>query len=315
MGEQGGGAGGVRWNDEEQRWDTGGPAPAPYTGPPPSKPGFVPGPASPPEAGFFTDSTADGPHLPPYPPPGPTGHDPTAAPGTGLSATRPRTWPTPLVVGAAVAVVAVGFGGGYLLWGGDDTAVRTEPGTAVSSQGPNRSTAEPGVPTSTTTDDQGPGSPSGSSSNPVPPGYRLARDPAGFSLAVPANWQRSQRSDGVFYTAPDERYLLQIFEVTEPDITPLEALKATSQSLADKPGYVEMSLGPAKDVGVSSGTVELVYAYDSEKLGVRARVTDRAFTVPDGRQFAVLVLGPDAEWPAQSRIQQTALKFFDPRRS
>ncbi|MEU7186882.1 hypothetical protein [Streptomyces sp. NPDC045369] len=315
MGEQGGGAGGVRWNDEEQRWDTGGPAPAPYTGPPPSRPGSVPGPASPPEAGFSTDATADAPLLPAYPPPRPPGHGPTAAPGTSLSATNPRTWPTPLVVGAAAAVVAVGFGGGWLLWGGDDTAVRSEPGTAVSSPGPNRATAEPGVPTGPSTDDPATGSPSGSPSGAAPPGYRLARDSAGFSLAVPENWQRSQRSDGVFYTAPDERYLLQVFEVTEPDITPLEALKATSRSLADKPGYVEMSLGPAKDVGVSSGTVELVYAYDSEKLGVRARVTDRAFTVPDGRQFAVLVLGPDADWPAQSRIQQTALQFFDPRAS
>ncbi|MFK8848650.1 hypothetical protein [Streptomyces sp. Ac-502] len=210
-------------------------------------------------------------------------------------------------------MVAVGFGGGWLLWGGDDTTVRTDPGTAVSSTGPNGATAPPGAPTGSATDDPATGSPSPSGT--VPPGYRLARDSAGFSIAVPRNWQRTQRSDGVFYTAPDERYLLQIFEVTEPDITPHEALTATSQSLADKPGYVEMSLGPAKDVGVSSGTVELVYAYDSEKLGVRARVTDRAFTVPDGRQFAVLVLGPDADWPAQSRIQQTALKFFDPRAS
>ncbi|MEV5598235.1 hypothetical protein [Streptomyces sp. NPDC052496] len=310
--QQGGGAGGARWNDEEQRWDTGGPAPAPYTSPPPSRPGFVPGPAPSQGADFFTEATADGPRLPSYPPHHPPGHDPAAAPGTGLSAARPRSWPTPLVVGAAVAVVAVGFGGGWLLWGGDDGSVRSGTGTTVSSPDPHRSTAAPaGEPTGPATDTET-GSPSGSPSGAVPSGYRLARDSAGFSLAVPRDWQRTQRSDGVFYTAPDQRYLLQIFEITEPDITPHEALRATSDSLADKPGYVEMSLGPTQDIGLSSGTTELVYAYDSEKLGVRARVTDRAFTVPDGRQFAVLVLGPDADWPAQSRIQQTALKFFDP---
>ncbi|MFH8347909.1 hypothetical protein [Streptomyces sp. NPDC018045] len=311
MSEQGGGAG-ARWNDEEQRWDSGGPAPAPYTGPPPPKPGSAPGPAPSPGADFFTDATSDAAHRPAGPPPYPPAHDP-AAPGTAPSAARPRSWPTPLVVGAAVAVVAVGFGGGWLLWGGDDAQVRPDAGPAVSAPGPHRATAPDDVPTGSATGPS-PGGPSGSSPGAVPSGYRLARDSAGFSLAVPENWQRTERKDGIFYTAPDERYLLQVFEITEPDISPYEALEATSQSLADKPGYVELSLGPTTDVGVGSGTTELVYAYDSEKLGARARVTDRAFTVPDGRQFAVLVLGPEADWPAQSRVQRTALQFFDPGR-
>ncbi|MFH8406722.1 hypothetical protein ACH4FX_18290 [Streptomyces sp. NPDC018019] len=319
MNAQGGGAGGARWNDEEQRWDSGGPAPAPYTSPPPSKPGFVPGPGGAPPSGahFSTGEGADACDPPAYPPPHDPSRDP-AAPGSGMSAAHPRSWSTPLVVAAAVAVVAAGFGGGWLLWGGDEATVRSDGRTAVSptasSPDRHRATAPADVPTGTAT-----GTPpfgtaaSGAPSGTLPSGYRLARDSAGFSLAVPEGWQRTERKDGVFYTAPDERYLLQIFEITEPDITPYEALKATSRSLADKSGYVEMSLGPVADIGIGSGATELVYAYDSDKLGVRARVTDRAFTVPDGRQFAVLVLGPDADWPAQSRIQQTALQFFTPR--
>ncbi|MFD7664933.1 hypothetical protein [Streptomyces sp. NPDC059788] len=314
MSEQGGGAGGARWNDEEQRWDSGGPAPAPYTSPPPSRPGHVPGPTPPPGTDFHDDATADATHHPAHPSPHSPGHDPAAAPGTGISAARPQSWPTPLVVGAAVAVVAAGFGGGWLLWGGEDATVRSDARTSASAPAApdGRSTAPatpPGSGGAPTTGDSASGFPSGT----VPTGYRLARDTAGFTLAVPEKWQRTERKDGVFYTAPDQRYLLQIFEITEPDISPYEALKATSDSLADKPGYVQMSLGPTTDVGLSSGTTELVYAYDSEKLGVRARVTDRAFTVPDGRQFAILVLGPDADWPAQSRIQQTALRFFEAR--
>ncbi|KOG57053.1 hypothetical protein ADK76_18455 [Streptomyces griseoflavus] len=315
MNVRGGGARGARWNDEEQRWETGSPDPAPYTSPPPTKPGFVPGPGSAPTPGadFFTEETADAMNPPAYPPPTspppyPSSHAPAAAPGTGPSAARMRAWSTPVVVGAAVAVVAAGFGGGWLLWGGDDTTVRSDARTSASPTAPpqdrNGATAPPGVPSGTTA--------SGSSSGALPSGYRLARDSAGFSIAVPEGWQRTQRTDGVFYTAPDERYLLQIFEITEPDITPREALQATSRDLAGKPGYVQMSLGPVPDIGLSTGATELVYAYDSEKLGVRARVIDRAFTVPDGRQFAVLVLGPDAEWPAQARIQQTALRHFSP---
>ncbi|KOT98639.1 hypothetical protein ADK86_16170 [Streptomyces sp. NRRL F-5755] len=313
MSVRGGGARGARWNDEEQRWETGSPDPAPYTSPPPTKPGFVPGPGSapPPGADFFTEETADAMNPPAYPPPYPSSQAPAGPLGTHPSAARMRAWSTPVVVGAAVAVVAAGFGGGWLLWGGDDTTVRPESRTSASPTAPpqdrNGATAPSGGPSGTTAS----GSPSGA----LPSGYRLARDSAGFSLAVPEGWQRTQRTDGVFYTAPDERYLLQIFEITEPDITPREALQATSRDLAGKPGYVQMSLGPVTDIGLSTGATELVYAYDSEKLGVRARVTDRAFTVPDGRQFAVLVLGPDADWPAQARIQQTALRHFSPNGS
>ncbi|MEU2792785.1 hypothetical protein [Streptomyces sp. NPDC007100] len=287
MSEQGHGAAGVRWNDEAQCWDTGGPAPAPYTSPLPPKPGFVP------DQG-------------PVPPP----------PGAGAPPARRVAWSVPVVVGAAVAVVAAGFGGGWLLWGGDSGAVRAEDGRSSASAspgspGPHKAPGTGDVPAGSATGGPSSGAPSGA----LPAGYRLVRDSAGFTLAVPETWQRSARKDGVFYTAPDQRYLLQIFEITEPDITPYEALKATSESLADKPGYVEMSLGPVGDVGVGTGATELVYAYDSDKLGVRARVTDRAFTVPDGRQFAVLVLGPDAEWPTQARIQRTALEHFAPRAS
>ncbi|WP_030678125.1 hypothetical protein [Streptomyces rimosus] len=329
MSAQGGGAGGARWNDEEQRWETGGPAtaPTPYTSPPPTKPGNVPGPGSapPPGTDFFTDETADAPHRPAYPPPTtpppyPSPHTAAAAPGIAPSAARPRAWSTPVVVGAAVAVIAAGFGGGWLLWGGDDTTVRSDAHTSASPTSPsspdrNGATAPPGVPTGATDTPPYGSTASGSPSGALPSGYRLARDSAGFSIAVPQGWQRTERKDGVFYTASDERYLLQVFEITEPDITPREALQGTSRDLAGKPGYVQMSLGPVADIGLSTGATELVYAYDSEKLGVRARVTDRAFTVPDGRQFAVLVLGPDADWPAQARIQQTALQHFTPNAS
>ncbi|KAA6214437.1 hypothetical protein CP973_35670 [Streptomyces albofaciens JCM 4342] len=311
MSAQGGGAGGARWNDEEQRWESGSPVPAPYTSPPPTKPGFLPGPGSPqpPGADFYTDETAAATNPPPYP-------LPTAPPSASPPATRPRTWSTPVAVGAAVAVVAAGFGGGWLLWGGDDTTVRSDARTSASPTAPTPdrggATAPPGVPSGATDTPPYGSTASGSPSGALPSGYRLARDSAGFSIAVPQGWQRTERKDGVFYTAPDERYLLQVFEITEPDITPREALQATSRDLAGKPGYVQMSLGPVTDIGLSTGATELVYAYDSEKLGVRARVTDRAFTVPDGRQFAVLVLGPDADWPAQARIQQTALQHFSP---
>ncbi|UNO43883.1 hypothetical protein KGS77_12885 [Streptomyces sp. MST-110588] len=248
-----------------------------------------------------------------------------------------------MVVGVTVAVVAAGLTGGWLLWGrdgGDRTGARP-PASASPSAGrqtPADTDGARGTDGAPGTSPAGPSpgtsgsAPSGTAA-PVPEGYRLTRDSQGFTLAVPEDWTRSLEKDGVFYRSPDHRSLLQIFEITEPDITPYEALRLTSKNLAGNPGYEEITLeqipGPetasesetasapapgsdtdSTDTG-SPPAAQLVYAYDSEKLGVRCRVTDRAFGVPDGRQFAVLAGGPDADWPRQEEIQRIALQFFD----
>ncbi|MYT33261.1 hypothetical protein GTY73_31850 [Streptomyces sp. SID8354] len=145
----------------------------------------------------------------------------------------------------------------------------------------------------------------------VPSGSHLVHDEKGFTLAVPDDWRRELRSTGVFYTSPDGRSLLQIFQITEPDLTPRQALEQASKGLAGNPGYKELGLEPRQGPPGPDGA-QLTYAYDSDRLGVRVRAVDCAFTVPDGRQFAVLALGPDADWPRQAEVQRIALDSFAP---
>ncbi|NYV75692.1 hypothetical protein HW445_15435 [Streptomyces sp. UH6] len=149
----------------------------------------------------------------------------------------------------------------------------------------------------------------------VPDGYRLAEDPAGFTLAVPEDWTRDERDNGVFYTPGDDSSLVQVFEVTEPGITPLESLEAASEHLASQPGYEEISLtgtGPSEGASdaVGADAAELVYAYDSEELGFRKQVVDCVFTADDGTMYAVLVAGPADEWPVQAEQLAAALAHF-----
>ncbi|MGW5817522.1 hypothetical protein [Streptomyces noursei] len=68
---------------------------------------------------------------------------------------------------------------------------------------------------------------------------------------------------------------------------------------------------PPHAPGGTDGAV-LTYAYDSDRLGLRVQAVDCAFAVPDGRQFAVLVLGPESDWPRQETIQRIALESFGP---
>ncbi|MEV6563978.1 hypothetical protein [Streptomyces kronopolitis] len=278
----------ARWNNETQRWEDGTPPPAPYSGPVPSRPSFAP------EAGgaqadgaAFVHPAAPGPYPAPGPFPGPT-------------ASAPRR--TALIAGAAVAAIAVATVGGYLLLNRHDAPPAARPPATASAAG--TATPSTGGPTATTA------TPTPASG--LPEGYRLVHDSKGFTLAVPGDWQRSERPSGVFYTAPDDRGLVQIFEITEPDTSPRTALQQASKGLSGNPGYEEISLGPLDGPAPGSDAAQLVYAYDSKKLGERVKVVDCAFTVSDGRQFALLVLGTEADWPQQQHTQQIALDTFAP---
>ncbi|MFD5392710.1 hypothetical protein ACFWJW_00405 [Streptomyces sp. NPDC127097] len=342
-----------RWNSETQRWETGTPPPAPYTGPMPPRPSFTPSvsgpqdggaeaprsaappsdapPADPPPApaaprgtypyphpsslaGGLPDPAADphptdwyttGPHPTDRYPTDPYTPDPYLPPEAGSAYAPGGRRRTGLVAGAAVAVIAAVIGAGYLLWGHDDDPAAAHPPARSKASAPSRtatgqSTGAPDsvTPAPTLTD--------------LPDGFRLAHDKKGFTLAVPGTWTRSERKTGVFYTAPDDRGLVQIFEITDPEITPREALRQASQGLSANPGYREISLEPLGFPGPGIDANQLVYAYDSKRLGTRVKVVDCAFTAADGRQFAVLVLGAEEDWPEQEQTQEIALRTFVP---
>ncbi|WP_240167672.1 hypothetical protein [Streptomyces noursei] len=284
---------GPRWNPDTQSWETGPTRPTrPYTGPMP------PRPAAPPTA----PGPTAGPTAPAYPP-GPS-YDPGAdTPGGPVPDPAAGRRTRILIAGAVAAVVVVGAGGGYLLWGrGADVRPAARPtasassATAAAPTGPATASASPTASASATS---------------VPSGYHLVHDEKGFTLAVPDGWQRELRPTGVFYTSPDSRSLLQIFQITEPDLTPRQALEQASKGLSGNPGYKELGIEPRQGPA-GAGGVQLTYAYDSDRLGIRVQAVDCAFTVPDGRQFAVLALGPESDWPRQEGVQQVALGSFAP---
>ncbi|MFF8784211.1 hypothetical protein [Streptomyces sp. NPDC015125] len=338
----------ARWNNETQRWEDGTPPPAPYTGPMPPRPSFAPsaagggaptGAVPPPATGpSAADPLAAEPRPADPPAADPAASRPPAAepffartppagpfsartpPADSFLASEPASGPeyvtgpgvrhrsVGLMAGAAVAVIAAAVGGGYLLWGhsDDDPAAARPAARTKASASENTATAPTSAPAGTKT-------PTPLSTD-LPEGYRLVHDKKGFTLALPGTWKRSVRGTGVFYTSPDDRRLLQIFEISEPDTTPYEALETASRGLSGNPGYKEISLEPLGYPGPGADATQLVYAYDNERLGERVKVVDCAFTAADGRQYAVLVLGPEADWPEQEETQQNILRSFVPGR-
>ncbi|MFE7167322.1 serine/threonine-protein kinase [Streptomyces sp. NPDC057616] len=145
------------------------------------------------------------------------------------------------MAGAGVSAAALlmhrgGEGGG--------TPASSSPGTSVSAS------ASPGGSASPSTGGTGrTPSPSTSSATPsarttvgrhpsAPSGYRVADDPAGFSLAVPEGFTREPQGERVFYMSPGETFRLSIKAVAPDPGGPLAVMRRSAAKGPDtNPGY------------------------------------------------------------------------------
>ncbi|GGP72456.1 hypothetical protein [Streptomyces melanogenes] len=325
--------GGAHWNDETQSWEQGEPqpraprTPAPPAGPPPSPPVFGAPPPEPPYvappwlgpgagSGPYHEAETQGAYELPRDPAPPPPYAPPVDPG--------RRRQRAIVAAVATAVLAGGLAGGWLMWGRDDgSGGAAHASSSASVQGSDSGTptdsatdTETGTATDTPTDTPGEsptdsGSPGTSTAAAVPDGFRLVADPLGWSVAVPATWTRTEERSSALYRSPDQRYLLQMFRLTEPGITPYEALRITSQNLASNRGYEQISLRRMAEV-TTTDAAELVYAYNRTVQSDRIQGIARSFVAGNGVPYTVLVYGPDEDWPAQLGVLNKVLGTFTP---
>ncbi|MFD7899378.1 hypothetical protein [Streptomyces sp. NPDC059743] len=235
----------------------------------------------------------------------------------------------PLVVIAVAAVLGAGAVAVWITWGRDGA----EDGSAA---GPGVSVSESAYPSDSSNSSDSPGSSASStdagtdtptdglgatdvtddpSTGVLPPGYQVAEDPKGFTIAVPEGWERSSRSNGVFYTTSDESSLIQVFAISEENMTSLDLVQQSSADLAARnKGYTEVAVGTVVggDENPAGDAAELVYSYDSDKAGGRRQVIERVFTATDGGQYAVLVAAPAGEAADLRQLLGTVLEPFEP---
>ncbi|MFH9090763.1 hypothetical protein [Streptomyces sp. NPDC017673] len=297
-----GGAGGVRWNKDTQSWEPAGAGGHPAPPPPPGRPFW------PPTTGGPADSGGGAPGERPATEPAGGAAQPDLPWPSSVPPQAPRGRQSRIVAAAVVAAVAVTALAGWLavdMVGDDDhdKAGRTPSSTAGVSQDGQASSSgtSPSDDTYTTA----------SESPKVPAGYRPVEDPSGFSTVVPEDWTRSEQNGGavVFYTSPDKRGLLQIFEVVEEGYTPDDALDAAVDGLSKQPGFAQISRGPVSGETQAS---ELVYEYNNKDLGERVKAVDRVFQADDGRLYAMVVRGAADDWTETQETLEDARSAFTP---
>ncbi|WP_330332131.1 hypothetical protein OHS33_22120 [Streptomyces sp. NBC_00536] len=336
-----------RWDSQAQRWvwdaapaaPSSAPTAAPPTVPaqptaPPEQPPYGPPPAhpvyGPPDPGIWLPGGADqqtppqtqtqpAHAQPPFPPPGyPI---PPAYPGAdgypgGDGYGPQRRWLTPATAGIAVAAVAIGAAVvWFVLRDSGGSAPDQARGTATPSATASLSPDPTGGPSaSASASPSSSASPSASTSASTSPsaaaGHVTVTDPKGFTVAVPKGWYRDDPGNGIFYRTADRSSLLQIFQVVEPELSPLDAVKGASADLRNRTsGYTEIKVGA---VPGGSGACELVYEYDSAESHGRRRGVERVFYAQDGNKWALLTAGPAGEWDATQEHLAAAVASFHP---
>ncbi|MGW3205881.1 protein kinase domain-containing protein [Streptomyces sp. NPDC001135] len=189
------------------------------------------------------------------------------------------------LAGAGVSAAALllhrdGGGGGSP--GGTATSPAT--GTGTRPDTPPASTAGP-APTTTRP------APTGPASHTAPSGYRTARDPAGFSLAVPQDFTRSPQGERVFYLSPGQVFRLGVKATVPQPGGPQGAMeRSAAKGSATNPGYRDGRITPTAHNGHPAALWE--FTWDGFSAAEGPRHTYDLCWEEAGRMYDVWVSAP-----------------------
>ncbi|GLX52799.1 hypothetical protein Shyhy01_57490 [Streptomyces hygroscopicus subsp. hygroscopicus] len=189
----------------------------------------------------------------------------TAEAASGRSSTR-----AVLVVALLVAALAAAGGSAATLFlnrdesggGGSPGGTATTPSTGTGTRpAPPSSTPAPSR-SGSPTPSRGPGT--------APSGYRTARDPAGFSLAVPDDFTRSPQGERVFYLSPEGTYRLGVKVGTPEPGGPQAVMRGqAADGQVANPGYRDGRVTPTTHAGRPAALWEFTWNGYSATEGPR----------------------------------------------
>jgi serine/threonine protein kinase len=246
-------------------------------------------------------------------PPSPSAEPPPTVPAPGRQSVRGV-----FVAAALVAAMAgAGVSGAALLLrdGGDGGGAPGSPGPTARtslSTGPSRPSTPAPAPTVTvtrtpTTEPD----PASGAAHRAPSGYRLVRDPDGFSLAVPDGFTRSPQGERIFYTSPGQTFRLGI-KVADPDPGgPLAVMRrADTNGPSTNPGYHDGRVTGTSHAGNPAALWE--FGWDGFSAAEGPRHTYDLCWDEGGRMYDVWVSAPVGKVREAKEYFDVALDTFVP---
>nr|WP_244164950.1 serine/threonine-protein kinase [Streptomyces silaceus] len=236
----------------------------------------------------------------------PTRHHPSTGPRTpagghphiepaGHPHAKPGGQGRAVLIAAALVAAVTGAGVSAVLLlarGGDGGGTPGTPGTSASVPPPS-----PSPTVSVTTKTPGPSTPE------APRGYRIAKDPEGFALAVPEGFRRRTDGPRVSYVSPGGTYRIGIKKSAPEPGGPLAAQRrAAAEGPRDNPGYRDGRVSETTRNGRPAALREFTWNGFDDAEGAR-RTVDLCWE-EGGRMYSVWVSAPVA-YAAQAR------RYFD----
>ncbi|MEU5896136.1 MULTISPECIES: serine/threonine-protein kinase [Streptomyces] len=190
-------------------------------------------------------------------------------------------------VSAALLLTRDGDGGGTPAPPASATATQSSPTPTVTVTSP---TARPSSPQ-------------------APQGYRIAKDPKGFALAVPEGFRRQVEGARVFYESSDGTYRIGIEEAAAGRGGPLAAQRrADASGPRDNPGYRDGRVSETTRNGRPAALRE--FTWDGLRDGKGDRRSFDLCWEEGGRRFDVWVSAPVGEAAQARRYFDAAVDTF-----
>ncbi|MFG2820222.1 serine/threonine-protein kinase [Kitasatospora sp. NPDC048365] len=317
--------------DEGEPTSTTPPTPVPPLPPPHTPPAPTPGPPP------LTPATPPTPVPSPPTPPTPVSPLPAAAVPAAYGGQTPPGPPTTpplppsaadggahrrklLIVGGAIAAVLVAGGVTFAMVGGGSdgggeaavVAPSSPTDTYVSPSPTPTPTPEPSTATATATSTRtvttAPSSTAAASgSTAAPAGYRWVDDPAGFRVAVPQGWTRSENNGQIDYSPDGGVHLLRFGVTPGATKTSEEHFLELEQTVSTYPDYQRILLAADTYQGRPGAAWE--FTWTDPKQGTRHAV-DQAFIATSGTEYAIYLSGPESDWTSTQQRLVTVLNSF-----
>ncbi|MFI9242458.1 serine/threonine-protein kinase [Streptomyces sp. NPDC053086] len=198
-------------------------------------------------------------------------------------------------VSAAALLLHRDGGGGGGTPGGTATTPATRTGTGPEGSPTATGTPSPSTPFPGSPSPGRPGSgtprPTGAASHTAPSGYRTARDPAGFTLAVPEDFTRSPQGERVFYLSPGQTFRLGI-KVSAPQPGGPQGVmdRSAADGASTNPGYHDGRVTRTTHGGHRAALWE--FTWDGFSTAEGARHTYDLCWEEDGLLYDVWVSAP-----------------------
>ncbi|MER5179573.1 serine/threonine-protein kinase [Streptomyces sp. NPDC002896] len=223
----------------------------------------------------------------------------------GVGPARPRRSARTILAAAVLVLVVAGAGVSATLLLGRDGEGEGAPGTSVPS--PTGSPDRP-TPTVTVTRQQT----ETTTATPVPAapaGYRIAKDPKGFSLAVPDGFTRKPQGSRVFYMSPGGTFRIGIKVADPEEGGPLEVMRRSdADGPENNPGYRDGEVIATAHNGRPAALWQFTWDGFTEAEG--ARHTYDLCWEEGGRMYDVWVSAPVGRSDQAKRYFDTAVDSF-----